>query len=165
MDDTAPNIAERIKRKNFCLNNGFEDLQTKIQEGEVIYDILGVGGTVTNAEYQRLIFKWMGRFMSRLITMEMSEPLNTNGLNPILPLNIYIADGSEGVAESETPYGHFTNARRITMNGEPIKGIDPSVLVDNGRIYYIWGQGETRMGEGEKIDCENERVVTYGIML
>lgn len=64
-----------------------------------------------------------------------------------------LADGSEGVAESETPYGNFTNARRITMNGEPIKGIDPSVLVDNGRIYYTWGQGEMRMGELEADMC------------
>ena len=73
LDDAAPNSAERVKRKNFYLNNGFEDLKTKVQEGEVIYDILGVGGEVTNSEYQRLMFKWMGSFMSRRITTEMQQ--------------------------------------------------------------------------------------------
>ena len=51
-----------------------------------------------------------------------------------------LSDGSEGVAESEHPYGPFGNAQRITMNGQPIVGIDPSVLKDNGSYYYTWGQ-------------------------
>jgi len=53
-----------------------------------------------------------------------------------------LADGSEGVAESNRPEGPFTNARRITMNGVPIVGVDPSVLEDNGMYYYTWGQGK-----------------------
>lgn len=58
-----------------------------------------------------------------------------------------LSDGSEGVAESASPAGPFTNARRITLNGEPIRGIDPSVLEDNGRIYYTWGQFRLQMAE------------------
>lgn len=58
-----------------------------------------------------------------------------------------MADGSEGVAESASPAGPFTNARRITLNGEPIRGIDPSVLEDGGKIYYTWGQFRLMMGE------------------
>lgn len=52
-----------------------------------------------------------------------------------------LSDGSEGVAESPCPHGPFVRARRITMNGEPIRGIDPSVLRDGDAFYYTWGQG------------------------
>lgn len=58
-----------------------------------------------------------------------------------------LSDGSEGVAESSFPEGPFTNARRITLGGEPITGIDPSVIEYDGRIYYTWGQFSLRMGE------------------
>ena len=58
-----------------------------------------------------------------------------------------LSDGTEGVAESESPTGPFGNARQITLNGEPITGIDPSVLEDEGRIYYTWGQFHLNMAE------------------
>ncbi|MBR4728050.1 MAG: family 43 glycosylhydrolase [Clostridia bacterium] len=58
-----------------------------------------------------------------------------------------LSDGTEGVAESASPEGPFTNARQITLNGKPITGIDPSVLEDGGRVYYTWGQFHLNMGE------------------
>ena len=58
-----------------------------------------------------------------------------------------LSDGSEGVAESASPAGPFANARRITMNGEPIRGIDPSVLEDGGKVYYTWGQFRLHIAE------------------
>lgn len=58
-----------------------------------------------------------------------------------------LSDGTEGVAESDSPAGPFRNARQITLNGAPIAGIDPSVLEDDGRIYYTWGQFHLNMGE------------------
>lgn len=58
-----------------------------------------------------------------------------------------MADGSEGVAQSESPAGPFLNPRRITLGGEPISGIDPSVLADGGQIYYTWGQFSLNVGE------------------
>ncbi len=58
-----------------------------------------------------------------------------------------MADGSEGVAQSDAPEGPFSNPRRITCGGEPIRGIDPSVLADKGHIYYTWGQFELQMAE------------------
>ena len=58
-----------------------------------------------------------------------------------------LSDGSEGVAESGSPAGPFKNARRITLNGVPITGIDPSVLEDGGHVYYTWGQFHLNMGE------------------
>ena len=64
-----------------------------------------------------------------------------------------LSDGSEGVAESDSPAGPFTNARRITLDGRPIEGIDPSVLVDGEHIYYTWGQFGLNMGELESDLC------------
>ncbi|MBQ6267856.1 MAG: family 43 glycosylhydrolase [Clostridia bacterium] len=58
-----------------------------------------------------------------------------------------LSDGTEGVAESDGPAGPFVNARQITLNGVPIEGIDPSVLEDDGKIYYTWGQFHLQMGE------------------
>ena len=58
-----------------------------------------------------------------------------------------LSDGTEGVAESETPTGPFSNARQITLDGKPIEGIDPSVLEDGGRVYYTWGQFHLHAGE------------------
>ena len=58
-----------------------------------------------------------------------------------------MADGSEGVAQSDFPQGPFVQPRRITLAGEPITGIDPSVLEDDGHIYYTWGQFSLQMGE------------------
>jgi len=64
-----------------------------------------------------------------------------------------MSDGSEGVAESERPEGPFNNARRITMDGKPISGIDPSVMEDNEKIYYSWGQFHLNMGELDEDLC------------
>ena len=58
-----------------------------------------------------------------------------------------LSDGTEGVAESASPTGPFSNARQIMLNGQPIAGIDPSVLEDGGRVYYTWGQFHLNMGE------------------
>lgn len=58
-----------------------------------------------------------------------------------------LSDGTEGVAESDRPEGPFVNARPVTLNGAPIKGIDPSVLEDGGKIYYTWGQFSLSVGE------------------
>ncbi len=63
------------------------------------------------------------------------------------------SDGSEGVAESPYPYGPFVNARRITMGGKPIEGIDPSVLEENGEYYYTWGQGDCHMAKLNEDMC------------
>jgi Glycosyl hydrolases family 43/Carbohydrate binding module (family 6) len=53
------------------------------------------------------------------------------------------ADNSEGVAESVSPTGSFTNAAPVEgANGD---AIDPAVLVDDdGQVYYYWGQFHLR---------------------
>ena len=49
--------------------------------------------------------------------------------------------GTEGVAVSPSPHGPFTDARQITMDGAPIKDIDPAIFVDDdGQAYYYWSQ-------------------------
>lgn len=64
-----------------------------------------------------------------------------------------LSDGTEGVAESGSPTGPFTNARQIVLNGKPIEGIDPSVLEDDGHIYYTWGQFHLNVAELEDDLC------------
>lgn len=47
-----------------------------------------------------------------------------------------MADYSEGVAVSDSPYGPFENPIRL-----PIGGIDPAIFIDDdGSAYYYWGQ-------------------------
>lgn len=64
-----------------------------------------------------------------------------------------LSDGSEGVAESKKPYGPFENAKRITMGGMPIEGIDPSVLQEGDDYYYTWGQGHCHMAKLNEDMC------------
>ena len=64
-----------------------------------------------------------------------------------------LSDGSEGVAESAKPEGSFKNARRITLDGVPIEGIDPSVLEHDGHVYYTWGQFELKTAELNEDMC------------
>ena len=53
------------------------------------------------------------------------------------------ADRSEGVAESLSPTGRFTNA--VPIEGANGDAIDPAVLVDDdGQVYYYWGQFHLR---------------------
>ncbi len=74
-------------------------------------------------------------------------------LNGTYYLFFCMSDGSEGVAESTSPTGPFANARRIKLAGEPIYGIDPSILEDNGHIYYTWGQFRLHMAELDTDMC------------
>ncbi|MBQ9766355.1 MAG: family 43 glycosylhydrolase [Lachnospiraceae bacterium] len=63
------------------------------------------------------------------------------------------SDGSEGVAVSDYPHGPFLNPKRITMAGENIKGIDPSVLKVGDDYYYTWGQGNCHIAKLNKDMC------------
>ncbi len=57
-----------------------------------------------------------------------------------------MSDGTEGVAESDTPAGPFRNVRQLfyphaVRDGAPLCDIDPAVFVDDdGSVYYYWGQ-------------------------
>lgn len=73
IDKKASNYPQRVKRKQFYLKNGFEQLGLKLQEGSMIYELLGVGGKVTPNEYHRLISNYMGKFLSRIVVMKILE--------------------------------------------------------------------------------------------
>ena len=71
IDPNADNYAERVRRKRFYLRGGMEELHTHVREGNVIYELLGTGGSVSEREYSRLIRKWAGRLWSRAVVMKM----------------------------------------------------------------------------------------------
>ncbi len=73
LDSSALNYQERISRKNFYLKNGFPELHRRVQEGSVIYELLGTGGDVTPEEYQKLIRSFTGKFLYRSIPMRILE--------------------------------------------------------------------------------------------
>jgi len=70
LDEKAGNYEERLKRHAFYLKNGFQDLPHKIREASVVYDIMGVGGVVSPEEYAALIENWCGRFIRRVVRLE-----------------------------------------------------------------------------------------------
>lgn len=69
IDPAAKNRAERVRRKGFYLRNGLKELHQRVQEGEVVYDLLGTGGSVRDAEYQALIQPWMFWPLRSRVTM------------------------------------------------------------------------------------------------
>lgn len=71
IDPEAENYAERVRRKRFYLRGGMEELHTCVQEGSVVYELLGMGGRVSGREYSRLIRKWAGPLLSRMVVMKM----------------------------------------------------------------------------------------------
>lgn len=73
LDETAENYAERKRRHEFYLRNGFSDLSVKIREATVTYDVMSIGGDVTADEYDELITAWCGRFIRKLVKMEIIE--------------------------------------------------------------------------------------------
>lgn len=73
LDDTADNREERIHRRDFYMRNGFSDMGVRLREGPVIYDVMGIGGKVSPAEYDKLIRSWAGEILYRVVKMEIIE--------------------------------------------------------------------------------------------
>lgn len=69
LDKTADNYEQRVKRHEFYKNCGLSELPYRIKEGNVIYDIMGVGGKVEPEEYRALIDNYLGWFMKRIVDM------------------------------------------------------------------------------------------------
>ena len=69
LDKTAENYDQRVKRHEFYKNCGLSKLPYQIKEGNVIYDIMGVGGKVEPEEYRALIDNYLGWFMKRIVDM------------------------------------------------------------------------------------------------
>lgn len=73
IEDGAPNLPERVRRRNFYLRCGMRDMHQRVQEGEVVYDLLGTGGRVEDAEYQALIRPWMAWPFAGRVTMKVLD--------------------------------------------------------------------------------------------
>ncbi len=73
LEESAENYSQRLSRRNFYLRCGFEDLPCSIKEGPVTYDVMGIGGNVSAAEYDELITGWCGKFLKKIIDMKIIE--------------------------------------------------------------------------------------------
>ena len=73
LDEHVTNYEERVSRKHFYLKNGFQELHRHVQEADVIYELLGIGGDVLPEEYQKLIRSFTGKILYRSITMKILD--------------------------------------------------------------------------------------------
>lgn len=71
LEESASNYSERVKRRDFYMKNGFSDLPINIKEGSVTYDVMGIGGKISPKEYDDLITSWSGKFLQKLVKMEL----------------------------------------------------------------------------------------------
>ncbi len=60
VDRKYENYSQRLSRLHFYKRAGFKRSGQKMQEGNVIYELMGVGGKVDNKGYRRLIKSFMG---------------------------------------------------------------------------------------------------------
>lgn len=70
LDKSADNYSDRVRRRSFYIRNGFNATGRKLQEGKVVYEILGCGGDVLPKEYRSMMKKFAGHILSKLFTME-----------------------------------------------------------------------------------------------
>lgn len=66
-DRTADNYAQRIKRLGFYERNGFTQLQIRVNEAGVVYELLGTESGVTQAEYLDLMRNYLGAALYKLV--------------------------------------------------------------------------------------------------
>ncbi len=63
VDEKYANYHQRLNRLHFYEKAGFIRSGQKMQEGKVIYDLMGIGGRVSNKEYRKLIRSFAGMMM------------------------------------------------------------------------------------------------------
>lgn len=73
LDKNADNYSQRVKRRDFYLQNGFVDLPCRLKEAKVIYDVMGIGGNISKREYEDLISQWCGNLLRKLIDMRILD--------------------------------------------------------------------------------------------
>lgn len=69
LDPAADNYDERVKRRDFYLRGGLLPMGMNVQEGSVVYELLGCGGKVAEEEYSELIAEYLGKTVFRGVTM------------------------------------------------------------------------------------------------
>ena len=73
LEEQCNNMKQRVKRRHFYLKNGFEDLPCLIQEGPVVYDVMGTGGPVSASDYDALMTNWAGKLVKKVVYFSMTE--------------------------------------------------------------------------------------------
>lgn len=77
LDTEAENHAERVSRRDFYLKNGFSDTTLQIKEGSVLFDVMA-NGELTPDGYDKLIKRWAGRFLTKLIGFSITDESEKN---------------------------------------------------------------------------------------
>ena len=72
LDPSADNIGERIKRRQFYLKNGLKPINRTIREASVVYDVMSTGD-VQPEEYNTMMRNYLGKRVSRLVSMNIVE--------------------------------------------------------------------------------------------
>lgn len=73
LDPSADNYEQRVRRHEFYLRGGFEDLACKIREYTVTYDVMSIGGSITPEDYKDIITPWCGKFMQKHAPMKLTD--------------------------------------------------------------------------------------------
>ena len=60
VDESFFNYSERVRRQHFYEHAGFVRTGQKMQEGNVIFDLMSAGGAVADRDYRRLMRSFMG---------------------------------------------------------------------------------------------------------
>lgn len=74
LDPADDNYDERVKRRDFYLRGGLLPMGMNVQEGSVVYELLGCGGKVAAEEYSALIAEYLGNTVFRGVTMRILPP-------------------------------------------------------------------------------------------
>lgn len=70
IDEAAPNLEERTKRKHFYQKNGFSELHCKLREMRMVYEVLGTEGPVSSTDFQYMMRRYFGPVWKHIITTE-----------------------------------------------------------------------------------------------
>ena len=73
LDEGADNYQQRVKRHEFYLKNGLEDIPIKIKEASVTFDAMGLGGLIKSEEYDAMMTAFCGRLIRKFIDMRLFE--------------------------------------------------------------------------------------------
>ena len=66
VEEGAPNLEERIRRKEFYRRCGLMPTGQRVWEGPMIYEVLGTG-PAPEEEYGRMLRRWLGPVFTRLV--------------------------------------------------------------------------------------------------
>ncbi len=70
IEENAPNLEERIRRKQFYLRNGFEELHCRLREGKMVYEVLGTEGPLSPRRFRTMMWRYFGPVWRRIIFTE-----------------------------------------------------------------------------------------------